>query len=212
MQIGVGGGMKAGVAIWRALRSFADPHPAWAHLGGRRQLEADLPRPITVDYASRYNANAAREAQEKLRLPRPDSERVSFEPAREPRWLNVRSWRDVSRDDPSDWWRRPPGQPVAGDGAEGRVAAQAVAGSGEDAEARPAPEAAGPGPKAPVADAEAPVADSAAPTPVAAGKAPVAAAVTEAFAALKEGAAAAKPAGDGAAARTVQVLAVVDDA
>jgi hypothetical protein len=34
MQIGMGGGMKAGVNIWCALRDVQDSHPAWQHLHG----------------------------------------------------------------------------------------------------------------------------------------------------------------------------------
>ena len=35
MQIGMGGGMKAGVNIWQALRDVQDNHLAWRHLEGR---------------------------------------------------------------------------------------------------------------------------------------------------------------------------------
>jgi hypothetical protein len=34
MQIGMGGGMKAGVNIWRSLRDVQDDHLAWRHLNG----------------------------------------------------------------------------------------------------------------------------------------------------------------------------------
>lgn len=34
MQIGMGGGMKAGVNMWRALRDVQDHHAAWSHLQG----------------------------------------------------------------------------------------------------------------------------------------------------------------------------------
>jgi hypothetical protein len=34
MQIGMGGGMKAGVNMWRALRDVQDNHLAWSHLQG----------------------------------------------------------------------------------------------------------------------------------------------------------------------------------
>lgn len=47
MQIGMGGGMKAGVNIWRALRDVNCTHNAWAHLHGKAVIEADLPRPIS---------------------------------------------------------------------------------------------------------------------------------------------------------------------
>ena len=42
--------MKSGVAYWTALRSFKEIHECWAHLEGRPQTEADLPRPISNDY------------------------------------------------------------------------------------------------------------------------------------------------------------------
>lgn len=35
MQIGMGGGMKAGINMWRALRDVRDNHAAWQHLRGR---------------------------------------------------------------------------------------------------------------------------------------------------------------------------------
>ena len=47
MQIGMGGGMKAGVNVWRALRDVRSVHPAWRHVAGRPLTEADLPRPVT---------------------------------------------------------------------------------------------------------------------------------------------------------------------
>ena len=34
MQIGMGGGMKAGINIWRSLRDNRDNHMAWRHLNG----------------------------------------------------------------------------------------------------------------------------------------------------------------------------------
>jgi len=64
LQIGVGGGMKAGVGYWRALRDIHDVHPAWAHWNGRPMAESDLPRPISVEYRSAYDAKAAEEAAE----------------------------------------------------------------------------------------------------------------------------------------------------
>lgn len=62
LQIGVGGGMKSGVGYWRALRDIHDVHPAWAHWSGRPMTEDDLPRPISVEYRSAYDAKAAEEA------------------------------------------------------------------------------------------------------------------------------------------------------
>eukprot|EP00877_Chromochloris_zofingiensis_P011289 jgi/Chrzof1/6413/Cz18g09230.t1_LCKAS7 len=48
MQVGVGGGMKAGINIWRALRDTSYTHPAWAHLNGTPYSPSDMPRPIDV--------------------------------------------------------------------------------------------------------------------------------------------------------------------
>jgi 3-ketoacyl-CoA synthase len=62
LQVGVGGGMKSGVAYWRALRDVRDIHPCWAHLGGKALSEADLPRPISVD--SKAGGSGTRSAAE----------------------------------------------------------------------------------------------------------------------------------------------------
>jgi 3-ketoacyl-CoA synthase len=48
LQAGVGGGMKAGVVVWRAVRDVRDVHRCWAHLGGVPYGEEDMPRPVTV--------------------------------------------------------------------------------------------------------------------------------------------------------------------
>jgi hypothetical protein len=45
-QCGMGGGMEAGVNIWRALRDIRCVHPTWRHLAGKPLTEADLPRGI----------------------------------------------------------------------------------------------------------------------------------------------------------------------
>ncbi|WIA34976.1 hypothetical protein OEZ86_013257 [Tetradesmus obliquus] len=58
MQIGMGGGMKAGVNVWRALRDVKVTHNAWRHLNGRPVTEADLPRPIS-DPTCRIGGSAA---------------------------------------------------------------------------------------------------------------------------------------------------------
>jgi 3-ketoacyl-CoA synthase len=49
LQIGMGSGMKAGVAVWKAMRSINDVHSAWRHLAGNPLTEADLPRAIEED-------------------------------------------------------------------------------------------------------------------------------------------------------------------
>lgn len=46
LQVGMGGGMKAGVNVWRALRTNDAVHPAWRHLAATPLTEADLPRAI----------------------------------------------------------------------------------------------------------------------------------------------------------------------
>ncbi|KXZ47999.1 hypothetical protein GPECTOR_31g363 [Gonium pectorale] len=49
-QLGVGGGMKGGCNVWRALRNVdGSKHKAWQHLMGRPLTEADLPRGIEKD-------------------------------------------------------------------------------------------------------------------------------------------------------------------
>ncbi len=49
-QLGVGGGMKGGCNVWRALRNVdGSKHRAWAHLEGKPLTEADLPRGIDND-------------------------------------------------------------------------------------------------------------------------------------------------------------------
>ncbi|KAI8476033.1 MAG: FAE1/Type III polyketide synthase-like protein-domain-containing protein [Monoraphidium minutum] len=172
MQIGVGGGMKAGVAVWRALRRVRDAHPAWAHLGGAPQRERDLPRPITATYKSVYNGAAAEDARAALRRAAAaaaaappaagggSSEarlKISFEPAAEPRGLNLKSWKQVGREDLSEWYLAPPGQPLAaaaaaaapsadaGDAAGGGGPAEGAAAGGEEPQAPAKPLAAGAG-------------------------------------------------------------------
>jgi hypothetical protein len=49
-QLGVGGGMKGGCNVWRALRDVdGTTHRAWRHLEGRPLTEAELPRGIDKD-------------------------------------------------------------------------------------------------------------------------------------------------------------------
>jgi hypothetical protein len=51
LQIGLGGGMKCGVNVWRALRDTADIHPAWevrARAAPRAALRLDLRAPKAV--------------------------------------------------------------------------------------------------------------------------------------------------------------------
>jgi hypothetical protein len=64
LQVGVGGGMKSGVAYWRSLRNVRDIHPCWAHLGGVALTQADLPRPISNDYKSIFDLPSTRSAVE----------------------------------------------------------------------------------------------------------------------------------------------------
>lgn len=46
MQLGVGAGVKCGVSVYKALRTFKTAHPSWAHLNGVPVTEADLPLPL----------------------------------------------------------------------------------------------------------------------------------------------------------------------
>jgi len=59
MQIGMGGGMKAGVNVWRAIRDVRAIHPAWRHVAHKPVTEADLPRPITSAADAGANIGAA---------------------------------------------------------------------------------------------------------------------------------------------------------
>jgi 3-ketoacyl-CoA synthase len=68
LQVGVGGGMKSGVAYWRALRDVRDIHPCWAHLGGKALSEADLPRPISKDYRSIFDLPSTSTAAEQQQV------------------------------------------------------------------------------------------------------------------------------------------------
>jgi 3-ketoacyl-CoA synthase len=68
LQVGVGGGMKSGVAYWRALRDVRDIHPCWAHLGGKALTEADLPRPISKDYRSIFDLPSTSTAAEQQQV------------------------------------------------------------------------------------------------------------------------------------------------
>jgi 3-ketoacyl-CoA synthase len=61
LQVGVGAGCKAGVNVYKALRSFTTPHPAWAHLAGVPVTEADLPLPMRGAELGEGMAGAVRE-------------------------------------------------------------------------------------------------------------------------------------------------------
>jgi 3-ketoacyl-CoA synthase len=67
LQVGVGGGMKSGVAFWRALRNIKDIHSCWAHLGGKPITEADLPRPISNEYRSVFDLPSTRTQEEQTK-------------------------------------------------------------------------------------------------------------------------------------------------
>jgi hypothetical protein len=71
MQVGVGGGMKSGVAFWRALRDVRDIHPCWAHLNGIPLKEHDLPRPISTEYKSVFTAEPEQQQQQQQQVRRP---------------------------------------------------------------------------------------------------------------------------------------------
>jgi 3-ketoacyl-CoA synthase len=54
MQLGIGGGVEAGVAMWRAVRDVQDPHAIWVHLNGKATKESDLPRKIDEDGMEKF--------------------------------------------------------------------------------------------------------------------------------------------------------------
>ena len=58
-QVGLGGGMKAGINIWVAKRHNSYTHKAWAHLAGKPVRPEDLPRPINEQDAALVAAAAA---------------------------------------------------------------------------------------------------------------------------------------------------------
>lgn len=67
-QVGVGGGMKSGVAFWRALRDVRDIHPCWAHLNGQPLKEHDLPRPISTEYKSIFDMPSGGAAEQHTKV------------------------------------------------------------------------------------------------------------------------------------------------
>lgn len=65
LQVGMGGGMEAGVNVWRALKNNHCIHKAWEHLKDTPLTEDDLPRSITAikpDFGPADPAAAAEEA------------------------------------------------------------------------------------------------------------------------------------------------------
>jgi len=68
MQVGLGGGMKAGVNIWTACRNNQHSHGAWAHLNGTPIKPDDLPRaldeldPVQTKAAAAAKATAQAQA------------------------------------------------------------------------------------------------------------------------------------------------------
>ena len=48
LQVGMGGGMEAGVNVWKALKDNHCVHKAWEHLAETPLTEEDLPRSITA--------------------------------------------------------------------------------------------------------------------------------------------------------------------
>ncbi|KAF6265202.1 FAE1/Type III polyketide synthase-like protein-domain-containing protein [Scenedesmus sp. NREL 46B-D3] len=60
LQVGMGGGMKAGVNVWRALQDNKCVHKAWMHLAAKPLTEADLPRAIEAIGPNTNLAGAAK--------------------------------------------------------------------------------------------------------------------------------------------------------
>ncbi len=59
MQLGIGGGMKTGVNVWRALKSNRSPHGAWLHRAGVPMRPEDLPRRVEEDTAPQQATDQA---------------------------------------------------------------------------------------------------------------------------------------------------------
>lgn len=64
MQVGMGGGMKAGINVWLALRNNSTVHKAWRHLAAQPLTEADLPRPIQPTAAQSQAKSTSSQAPE----------------------------------------------------------------------------------------------------------------------------------------------------
>eukprot|EP00878_Enallax_costatus_P016474 GHUV01017280.1.p1 GENE.GHUV01017280.1~~GHUV01017280.1.p1 ORF type:complete len:377 (+),score=134.41 GHUV01017280.1:715-1845(+) len=86
LQVGVGGGMKSGVAYWTALRSHKDIHECWAHLEGRPQTEADLPRPISNDYKGIFDLPSTLTPEERAAIVENTSAAPRVTPAGQGGW------------------------------------------------------------------------------------------------------------------------------
>ncbi len=52
MQMGIGGGMKASVNVWRAMKDNDSPHRAWLHRVGAPMRQEDLPRMVDEEKPS----------------------------------------------------------------------------------------------------------------------------------------------------------------
>jgi hypothetical protein len=67
LQCGMGGGMEAGVNIWRALRGNRCVHPTWTHLAGKPLTEEDLPRGIEAITSDHPSAASAKSSDRKIK-------------------------------------------------------------------------------------------------------------------------------------------------
>lgn len=82
LQVGMGGGMKAGVNVWRALHNNKCVHKAWMHLAAKPLTEADLPRAIEAigpDSALAADAAAAKAGDEGVAAAKPVARKLTVE-------------------------------------------------------------------------------------------------------------------------------------
>eukprot|EP00775_Hariotina_reticulata_P006451 gene6451-6680_t len=100
MQVGMGGGMKAGINVWLALRNNNNTvHKAWRHLAARPLTEADLPRPIqaTAQTQATYNGCKWRGQVLRVELAKPD-----FRVKLQQEWLEDQELEQQAASDPQD--------------------------------------------------------------------------------------------------------------
>jgi hypothetical protein len=60
----MGGGMKVGINVWKALNTNKSVHPAWTHLASNPLTEADLPRSIEPTEGANMATGAAAAAED----------------------------------------------------------------------------------------------------------------------------------------------------
>jgi hypothetical protein len=75
----MGGGMKAGVNVWRALQDNRCVHKAWMHLAARPLTEADLPRAIEAMGPNTVLAEAPKGVEPEVAAAKPVARKLTVE-------------------------------------------------------------------------------------------------------------------------------------